>query len=58
MGYISKHVIADDHNRLILKKDEWEPLAWTAFLAIFGLVDAETIAVSEYKLEAWEKKEV
>lgn len=56
MKVISKHFVADD--RLILRKEDWEPLAWTAFLAIFGLTSAEEIAVNEYKIEALVKTNV
>ena len=55
MSVISKHFTADNYNQLILNKEDWEPLAWTAFLAIFGLTEAEKIVVSEYKVEAFKE---
>lgn len=55
MSIISKHFTADNYNQLVLNKEDWEPLAWTAFLAIFGLTEAEKIVVSEYKVEAFKE---
>ena len=55
MSIISKHFTADNYNQPILNKEDWEPLAWTAFLAIFGLTNAEKIVVSEYKVEAFKE---
>ena len=57
MNYISKHFAADNYDQLVLEKKDWSDVVWHAFLMIFGLVEAERIVVSEYKLEAWGDKE-
>ena len=57
MNYISKHFTADNYDQLVLEKNDWPEEVWKTFLDIFGLSEAEKIVVSEYKLEAWGKKE-
>lgn len=53
MEYMSKHFLTDGYDELVLRRSEWTPEQWQAFLDIFGLRDAERIKVSEYKLEAF-----
>ena len=53
MKYISKHVLTDDCEFLVLEPEDWTPEQYDAFLRIFGLKEAERIVIREYKLEAY-----
>jgi len=48
--------IGDDISKLVLKREDWSDDEWGAFCKAFGLGDVDTIAFSEYKLEATENK--
>ena len=58
MNYISKHFTTDGCNELILEAKDWTEEQFNAFRKLFGLEEAERIAISEYKLEAWGKPEI
>lgn len=53
---ISMCFIGDCQTQLILKREDWNDDEWAAFCKAFGLGDVDTIAFSEYKLEATENK--
>ena len=57
MHYISKHFTADNYDQLILEKEDWSEEVWQALCTIFGFVNVERMTISEYKLEACEKRE-
>lgn len=49
---ISMCFIGDCQTQLVLKRGDWTPVEWDAFCKAFGLENVDTIAFSEYKLEA------
>lgn len=49
---VSMCFIGDCQTQLVLKREDWTPVEWAAFCKAFGLENVDTIAFSEYKLEA------
>ena len=49
---ISMCFIGDYQTQLVLKREDWTPVEWAAFCKAFGLENVDTIAFSEYKMEA------
>lgn len=49
---ISMCFVGDSQTQLVLKRENWTPVEWGAFLKAFGLENVDTIAFTEYKLEA------
>jgi hypothetical protein len=58
MKYLSKHFVSDGVDFLVLEPEDCTQEQWQALLDIFGLVEAERIKITEYKIEAYgvEKK--
>lgn len=53
MKYFTKHFVTNGDDFLVLEPDDWTKEQWQAFLAIFGLKEAERIVINEYKMEAF-----
>ena len=49
---ISMCFFGDSEAQLVLKREDWTVDEWAAFCKAFGLEDVDTIAFSEYKLDA------
>lgn len=49
---ISMWFIGDSHSKLVLKREDWSDVEWAAFCKAFSLENVDTIAFSEYNLEA------
>ena len=49
---ISMCFVGDSHSQLVLNRKDWTEVEWMAFCKAFGLENVDTIAFTEYKLEA------
>lgn len=49
---ISMCFVGDFHSQLVLNRKDWTEVEWAAFCKAFGLENVDTIAFTEYKLEA------
>lgn len=53
MHYFGKQFVTTGDDFLVLEPEDWTPEQYQAFLAIFGLKEAERIVINEYKLEVY-----
>lgn len=53
MHYFGKQFVTNGDNFLVLEPEDWTEEQYKAFLAIFGLTEAERIVINEYKLEVY-----
>ena len=53
MKYFTEHFVTNGDDFLVLEPEDWTEEQWQAFLAIFGLKEAERIVINEYKMEAY-----
>lgn len=53
MKYFGKQFVTNGDDFLVLEPEDWTAEQYKAFLAIFGLTEAERIVINEYKLEVY-----
>lgn len=56
MQYFTEHFVTNGDDFLVLEPEDWTEEQWQAFLAIFGLKEAERIVINEYKMECFGSK--
>ena len=58
MYYFTKDFVTNGDNFIVLEPEDWTEEQFKAFLAIFGLEEAERIRINEFKLEVYGTEKV